>query len=285
MPFEWNSMPAAGAVAARVFAVVVMAMVAMKLGDSLIARVFRRASGVKGASLDDKRAKTLSGILNSTVRYIIAIVAFLTVLELLGIDTKALLGGAAILGLAVGFGAQSLVKDIITGFFIIYERQYDVGDYIMVAGLSGEVEEIGLRTTRLRDWSGDVHVIPNGLVEKTTNKNRADSRALVEITISHQDDVGQAMAILEGVCQEVAKSAASLTQGPRVLGITRLDASGVVLLVWAKTKPLQQWGLERELRLRAKEALGQAGIEIPYPKMVILGPRENIPHENMPEKG
>ncbi len=273
VPSETVSFAALGGAAARILAVGIMAAIVVKLGDSLIHKIFRGTVRFRGTQMQDSRAKTLSGILKSALRYTVAIVSLITVLELVGIDTKALLGGAAIVGLAVGFGAQSLVKDVITGFFIIYERQYDIGDYITAAGLSGVVEEIGLRTTRLRDWSGDVHVIPNGLVDKTTNKSRSDSRAMFEVIISHEDDVRKAMGVLEKVCGEAARLP-SVTEGPRVLGITRLDATGIGLTIWAKTKPLAHWGVERELRIRAKEALSEAGIEIPYSKVVVMKPHE-----------
>jgi len=276
-----------GGIAARIAAVVVLALVAVKAGDSLIDRVFFKPSKSKGWKADEPRARTLSGLLKSALRYAAGIVSFLTVLELLGIDTKALLGGAAILGLAVGFGAQNLVRDIITGFFIIYERQYDVGDYVTIAGVSGTVEEIGLRTTTLRDWSGDVHIVPNGLVEKTTNSSRAGSRALVEVSIAYEEDIRQAISVLQKVCDQVATEMPVILEGPRVLGVTRLADSGVAISVWARTKPLEQWGVERELRLRLKEALDRAGIEIPYPRMVVYQRQEerDAPGDGVLETG
>ena len=258
-----------GIVVIRALAVIVLAILGVKLGDSLIGKLFEEAAEMKRARLEDSRARTLKSLLRSALRYIAFAIACITILELAGIDTKALLGGAAIVGVAVGFGAQSLVKDIITGFFIIYERQYDVGDYITAAGLSGVVEEIGLRTTRMRDWSGDVHVIPNGLVDKTTNKSRAESRALVEVSIAFEEDVEKAMSAMQSACEEVAQAMPVITQGPRVLGVARLDAAGVVLSVWARTKPLEQWGVERALRLKMKEALEGAGIRLSYPRMVV----------------
>ena len=166
-----------------------------------------------------------------------------------------------------------------------------MGDYITAAGLSGVVEEIGLRTTRLRDWSGDVHVIPNGLVDKTTNKSRAESRALVEVSIAFEEDVEKAMSAMQAACEEIAKAMPVITQGPRVLGVARLDASGVVLSVWARTKPLEQWAVERALRLKMKEALEHAGLRLSYPRMVVYdkgsleGPRPLPPgaHEGSEE--
>lgn len=249
----------------RIAIVVLVTAVLLKLGDSLINRVLANPSRFKGPGLDEARGKTLASLLKSAIRYVATAVALLTILQLMGIDIRALLGGVAIVGLAVGFGAQSLVKDVITGFFIIYERQYDVGDYITAAGLSGFVEEVGLRTTRLRDWTGEVHIIPNGLIDKTTNSSDASSRALVEVPLAHEEDARKAMAIMQQVCDEVAKDFPVIVEGPRVLGIARMDALGIVINVWARTKPLEHWAVERELRLRIKEALDREGIKRPRP--------------------
>ncbi|MGI6662073.1 MAG: mechanosensitive ion channel family protein [Bacillota bacterium] len=255
--------------ALRIGLVVLITGVLVKIGDSLIDRLLTRGAKLGGAHFDEARGKTLASLLKSALRYVVSTVAILTVLQLLGIDIKALLGGVAIVGLAVGFGAQSLVKDVITGFFIIYERQYDVGDYITAAGLSGVVQEVGLRTTKLRDWSGDVHIIPNGMIDKTTNASAWASRALVKIPLAHDVDVRRAMAIMQEVCDEVRKEFPVIIDGPRPLGIGDMDAFGVTVNVWARTQPLQQWAIERELRLRIKEALDREGIKRPYPPLRI----------------
>ncbi|MGI6632492.1 MAG: mechanosensitive ion channel family protein [Bacillota bacterium] len=249
--------------AVRVAVVIIATALVVRLGDSLIDRTVAHPPKFRGPNYDEARGKTLGSLLKSAIRYVASTVALLTVLQLVGIDIKALLGGVAIVGLAVGFGAQSLVKDVITGFFIIYERQYDVGDYITAAGLSGVVEEVGLRTTRLKDWSGDVHIIPNGLIDKTTNASDANSRALVQVPLAHEEDVRKAMAIMQKVCDEMGPEFPVIVDGPRVLGIGRMDALGVVVNVWARTKPLEQWAIERELRLRIKEALDREGIKRP----------------------
>jgi small-conductance mechanosensitive channel len=260
---------ALGGTAVRIALVVFGAGMAVRLGDSLIGRLLARSAKIGGSHFDESRAKTLGSLLKSALRYVAGTVAALTVLQLLGIDIKALLGGVAIVGLAVGFGAQSLVKDVITGFFIIYERQYDVGDFITVAGLSGVVQEVGLRTTKLRAFSGDIHVIPNGLVDKTTNSSAAEARALVQIPLAHDEDIRRAMAIMQEVCDEVRKEFPVIVDGPRPLGIGNMDAFGVTVNVWARTKPMQQWAIERELRLRIKEALDREGIKRPYPPLKI----------------
>jgi small conductance mechanosensitive channel len=256
--------------AAWIAGLLVLSYVVVKFGDSLISRFFQKAMKARGPRASDSRAKTLAGLLRSALRYAIGTVVLLTALDLAGIDTKTLLGGAAVLGLAIGFGAQNLVRDVITGFFIIYERQYDVGDYITAAGLSGVVEEIGLRTTRLRDWSGDVHVIPNGLVDKTTNKSRAGSRALIDVTIAHEGDARQAVNVIQAACEQMAKDHPVITEGPVALGVSKVDASGVTIEVWARTKPLEHFAVERELRLRVKEALEKAGIAMPYQRVMLL---------------
>ncbi|HHY75869.1 MAG TPA: mechanosensitive ion channel family protein [Firmicutes bacterium] len=250
--------------AVRIALVVFVTGILVKIGDSLVERVFARGPRMGGPHFDESRGRTLASLLKSALRYVATTVAALTVLQLLGIDIRALLGGVAIVGLAVGFGAQSLVKDVITGFFIIYERQYDVGDYITAAGLSGVVLEVGLRTTKLRDWSGDIHTIPNGLIDKTTNSSAWASRALVKIPIAHDEDVRRAMAIIQEVCDEIRKENPNIIDGPRPLGIGDMDTYGVTITVWARTKPLEQFALERELRLRIKEALDREGVKRPY---------------------
>ncbi|MBE3519035.1 MAG: mechanosensitive ion channel family protein [Firmicutes bacterium] len=260
----------AGGAALRILLVVVLWVVALKVGEALIGRMFKKPQGIPRLGTDDNRTRTLSSLLRSALRYGVSGIAVITMLEIMGVDTKALLGGAAILGLAVGFAAQNLVRDIINGFFIIYERQYDVGDYITIAGVSGIVEEVGLRTTKLRDWSGDLHIVPNGLVDKTTNSSVRESRALVEISVAYGEDLKRVMSVLQSACDQAAREVPNIVEGPKVLGISRFEDSGVTLLIWARTKPLEQWGVERELRLRLKEALDQAGIEIPFPHVVVI---------------
>ncbi len=270
LELQSDLLSSAGTSVLKIAVVLLIAVFAVRLGYALIEKFFRRAASKKpGARIEENRAKTLGGLLKSALRYTVLIVVLLMVLEIVGIDTKALMGGAAILGVAVGFGAQNLVRDVITGFFIIYEGQYDVGDYVVASGLSGIVEEVGLRTTRLRDWSGDVHVIPNGLVDKTTNRSRADSRVLFDVSIPHERDARRAMSVMQEACDSLARSNRKITQGPKVLGIVRFDASGIAISVWARTLPLEHWEVERDLRLLLKESLDKEGIRVTYPGMVI----------------
>lgn len=263
----WHGM---AATIGRLLAVIALTLIALKLGEFFLGRVFRRSVGARGWCPEDSRTRTLTSLLRSALRYTVAVFAVLLVLDVLGIDTRSLLGGVAIAGLAIGFGAQNLVRDVITGFFLIYEHQYDVGDYVKVAGVSGVVEEVGLRATKLRDWSGEVHVIPNGLIDITTNLSKAGSRALVEVSVAYEADVRRALAVMQEACDRAAKEIPTIVEGPRVLGVKELGESGVTVLVWARTQPLEHWEAERELRLRLKEALDAAGIEIPYPRLVVF---------------
>jgi small conductance mechanosensitive channel len=256
--------------AVKIAAVLVMAYAVLRLGDSLIARLFQSASKARGLHVSDSRGKTLAGLLSSALRYAMGTLVLITVLNLVGIDTSALLGGAAILGVAVGFGAQNLVRDVITGFFIIYERQYDVGDYIIAAGVSGVVEENRTAHHQAPGRSGEVHEIPNGLIEKTTNRSKAGSRALVKVTLSHDADVRKAKALMQEVCDQMAREHPVITDGPTVLGIGNIDLTGIEMSVWARTKPLEQWAIERELRLRLLEAL--RANEIPLAKLTVVAP-------------
>lgn len=250
------------------FLVIFLSWLLLKVGNLLIGRIF----APKSASLmDENRLATLKILLKSILRYAIYFVAIMIILELFGIKTGSLLAGAGILGLAIAFGAQSLVKDVITGFFIIFEDQFSVGEYITTSGASGIVEEVGLRVTKLRDWGGELHIIPNGQIIQVTNFNRGSMRALVEIGLAYKADLDQAMAIMQGVCDQVAKEMKTIVEGPEVLGVVGFSALEVVVRIVAKTVPNEQWLVERVLRKRIKEALDRENIEIYNPGKAILG--------------
>lgn len=221
--------------------------------------------------INNKRANTLAEVLKRIVYYILLFIGIITILDMFKIPTASILATAGIGGLAIGFGAQSLVKDIITGFFILLEDQYSVGDLVQTEEYEGVVEELGLRVTKLRAFSGDLHIIPNGSIEIVTNKTRGDMRALVKVLIAYEEDVDRAMEVLQKSCNEIKLSNDAIVDGPTVMGISELADYGLVLNIVAKTQPMEQWGVERQIRKAAKEALEEADIEIPYPRTVILG--------------
>lgn len=245
----------------------------IRAGRSLITRFFDRAK-TGTIPMPAGRADTLALLLGSLIRYVVDFVTGVSVLQLFDAPITSLLAGAGVVGLAIGFGAQNLVRDTITGFFLIFEDQFAVGDYITTAGVSGTVEELGLRITKLRDFSGELHIIPNGAIEKVTNHSRGNMRALVKVEVAYEESHEHVMRVLTGVCETLAAARPQdIMEGPTVLGISEFAASGVVYLLIARTVPMQQWSVERDLRRSIKEAFEREGIEIPYPKRVLI-PRE-----------
>ncbi|MDK2856431.1 MAG: moderate conductance mechanosensitive channel [Bacillota bacterium] len=260
---------AAGRVLFVVLVVLVGLALALRAGRLLIARALRPPEGKKHP-LDPRRAQTLQALLNSLLRYSLYFVALLIILDAVGVPTTSILASAGLAGLAVGFGAQNLVRDVITGFFILFEDQYGIGEYVRAAGVEGIVEDIGLRTTRLRDFNGDLHIIPNGQISLVTNKSRGSRRALVEVGVSYESDIVRAQEVLENISREIAATMPEIVEGPTVLGITDLAESQVTFQILARTQPMAEWKVEREIRRRAKLALEAAGIEIPYPHRVVF---------------
>ncbi|BCV23860.1 mechanosensitive ion channel family protein [Gelria sp. Kuro-4] len=259
----------AGRVLFVLLLVLVSVTLALKAGRLLIARALRPPEGKK-YPLDPRRAQTLQALLNSILRYSLYFVGALVVLDALGVPTTSVVASAGLVGLAVGFGAQNLVRDVITGFFILFEDQYGIGEYVGVAGVEGIIEDIGLRTTRLRDFNGDLHIIPNGQINLVTNKSRGSRRALVEVGVAYESDLRRVQEILEGISREIAAAMPEIVEGPTVLGVTALGESQVTFQVLARTEPMAEWKVEREMRRRFKLGLDAAGIEIPYPHRVVV---------------
>ena len=216
------------------------------------------------------RLITLKGLVKSTFRYTMDFVAALTILPKLGIETTQFLAGAGVAGLAVGFGAQNLVRDVISGFFLLLEDQFAVGDYVEIDNTHGLIDEMGLRVTKLRDFGGQLHYLPNGSIEVVTNYSRGPMRILVDVDIAYEEDVDRAIATLEDLCEEMADSMEVLEDGPRVLGLSSLNDSSMTLRVWGRAKNMEQWGAEREIRRQIKRRFDRESIEIPYPRRVLV---------------
>lgn len=254
---------------ARAAAIIVLAFLAIKFSEGFIDRLFLMKRSDKLPMSENKR-KTLTGLLKSIVRYVTYFVVLINLLELLGIRTESLLTAAGIGGLAVGFGAQNLVKDVISGFFIIFEDHYRVGDYVETAGVAGIVEDIGIKSTRLRDFGGQLHIIPNGEITRVTNHSRGSMRAMVEIAVAYEEDIDRVLEVLEEVCREVRDKRDDIVEGPIVLGVTKLGSSEVVVTILARTVPMQQWSVERDIRKAVMDRFAKENIEIPYPRVVYI---------------
>jgi len=235
---------------------------------AIVAGLRRKEKG--GPYFEKARAETLEAVLRRLIRGGVLVLASLMVLEVLTVPIGPVLAGAGVLGLAVGFGAQGLVRDVISGFFIIYEDQYRVNEYIEAAGLSGIVEEIGLRMTKVRAFSGALHFIRNGDIGTVTNFNRGPMSIFLTVSIAYEEEIARAVKALQEACDKAAEEMQAFTTAPGVLGATALAESGVEIRIFAKTPPMEQWAAERELRVRMKTALDEAGIEIPYPHRVVV---------------
>lgn len=236
----------------------------LRLGHSFIERTLRQTPERKGLTVDQRRLQTMQSLLDSILRYTVVFIGGLVIMDAAGVPITSLIAGAGIVGLAVGFGAQNLVRDVMTGFFILLEDQYGIGDYVNVGGEDGIVEAVGLRTTRLRDFSGDLHTIPNGEVSRVTNRSRGPRRALVQVTVSYEADLAKAEAVLQQMAAKAKTELPEIIEGPSVLGVTDLSNAQVTFSLWARTSPMGEWKVERELRRRAKLALDQAEILPPY---------------------
>lgn len=220
-----------------------------------------------------KRAQTLGNILRHALLIVIFFIAILMILGELGIQLGPLLATAGIGALAIGFGAQSLVKDVISGFFIILENQYRIGDAIEVAGVSGLVESVSLRKTVLRDLEGRVHTIPNGEIKVVSNLSKEWSRAVVDIGISYRDDVDHIIDLLGQIGRELAGEEpyqSAILESPQILGVERFGESQLVIRMIVKTMPLKQWEVGRELRRRIKNRFDEKGIQIPSSHRILF---------------
>jgi small-conductance mechanosensitive channel len=219
-----------------------------------------------------KRAETLARIVENTLRAVILAAALLMILKQVGIEIGPLLAGAGVVGLAIGFGAQSLVKDVIGGFFILLENHMNVGDVVQISGVSGLVESINLRVTVLRDLEGRVHIVPNGEIGVVTNMTKEWSRALLDIGVAYKEDVDGVISVLEEVGEGMRTDE---TFGPlilepiEVLGLDSFGDSSVNIRVMMKTRPIEQWKIAREFRKRVKKVFDEKGIEIPFPHRTI----------------
>lgn len=255
---------------AGVLLVCVLFMWAVKL----VTRLIRRAvdDGNEGITSDaERRAETLGAVLMNAAWVLVVIFFLLMTLAELGINIAPLLAGAGIAGLAVGFGAQTLVKDIITGFFMLMENQYGVGDIISVDDQhAGGVEKMTLRITVLRDVEGRAHYIPNGSISRVVVLSKSFARALVDVSVSYDSDLDQVISELKSLTAQLAEEWPDRVLEPtEVFGVESLGDSSVVIRTLTKTAPAKQWEVARELRLRIFNTFREKGIEIPYPQMVV----------------
>ncbi|MBU1093108.1 MAG: mechanosensitive ion channel family protein [Firmicutes bacterium] len=216
-----------------------------------------------------KRKQTMTKIINSITYYLVSILAILIILAIWGVNVLPAIAGLGILGLVIGLGAQKFINDLISGFFIVFEHHYDVGDRIEVQGFKGDVIDIGLKTTKIRNWKGDVKIVANGEISNLINFSRNYSIAIADFSIAYKEDVQKTIELLSLELPKMRAEFPVMLEDPQVLGVIELANSGVNMRVIAKTESEQHYAIERELRKRIKEALDANGIEIPFPQIVV----------------
>ncbi|GIO21507.1 mechanosensitive ion channel family protein [Oceanobacillus sp. J11TS1] len=241
-----------GFVLLKLIATLIVFFIARAIGRKLIRNAFSKAQVKKKMSVG--RTKTLQSLAISTFSYILFFILLVVVLGIFNINAAGLIAGAGVVGLAIGFGAQGLVSDVVTGFFLLLEKQVDVGDYITAAGYDGIVEEVGLRTMHIRSFDGTLNYVPNREVGSLSNHSRGNMRALVDIAIPYSDDIDEAVGIIQTVCDDLKEKNPKIVEGPDVLGVETYGTSEITLRVIAKTETMEQWAVERELRKAIKRA-------------------------------
>lgn len=250
--------------------VLLITKLVMRFAKFFISKVFQEPE-IKGSDYNLRRVQTLKSLTISITHYVIYFLAGITILEIFQFPVTSLLAGAGIFGLAVGFGTQGLIKDVISGFFILFEAQFSVGDHVKVGDIEGIVLEIGLKSTKIKSFAGQIHIVPNGQISIVTNFIATDSmRVMFDVGVAYEEDLERVIKVLEEICQEYGTENPKLVEGPKVLGIQELGEYAVSIRLLAKTVPLEQWGVERELKLKIKQAFDEQDIEIPYPKKVLF---------------
>lgn len=218
----------------------------------------------------EQRIDALSGVLQSVASFVVFLIAGFVALERAGVDIAPLLASAGIVGVALGFGSQTLVKDFLSGVFILIEDQYGVGDIVSLDNeTSGTVEAVSLRTTRLRSVDGTVWHVPNGEIRRAGNQSQHWSRALLDIEVAYDTDIERAKEVLQGVADRAWKGDKDIVERPDVWGVEALGASGITVRVVVKTRPSEQYRVSRMLREQIKAAFDEEGIEIPFPQQTV----------------
>lgn len=236
--------------------------------DSTMKKMVAHRMTGESESEISKRSDTLSSILIKIAAAAITVIALITILPEFGVNIATLLAGIGVGGLAIAFAAQNLVRDFITGFFIILEDQYRVGDFVAIGGVSGTVEEIGLRRTVLRDAMANVHSVPNGRVDVSTNYTKKFSRVNFTVGVAYGENLLKVMETINRVCREAAEDPAwkeDFLTTPSATRVDNLGDSGIDIKIMGDTKPGRQWAATGELRLRLKNTFDAEGIEIPWP--------------------
>lgn len=257
----------------RVILIIVVMMVLLRVVRVITQKLQGILEGTLPSPSEIKRTTTLAHVVRDIGRTAVLVVGVLMSLSELGLDLKPLLAAAGVGGLAIAFGGQNLVKDVISGFFILLEDQIRVGDVVEIAGVGGLVEDVRLRTIVLRDLSGSVHVVPNSTVDKVKNMSKGYSYSVLDVGVSYREDVDEVMAVLKEIAaglQADSSYSPDILEPLEMWGVDRFADSAVMIKCRIKTEPLQQWRVGREMNRRIKKTFDARGIEIPFPHRTVL---------------
>ncbi len=258
----------------RIFAILLVAWFVYKILGVIMPIFVRRYVTQKGKKRRTKgyieqRSKTLGRVVTQALGIFILVIVFFMVLSELGLDITPLLAGAGVAGIAIGFAAQNSIRDFIGGFVIMMEDHYNIGDVVQIADILGEVEELGLRRTVLRDLKGTLHIVPNGEIRVSSNYTRSISRAFFEVGVAYKEDLDRVMALVKKTWEEMAKDPEwqdkIISETPWLLRVEQFGDSGIIIRAVGDTRPMKQWNVEGELRRRIKKVFDEEGIEIPWP--------------------
>lgn len=260
------------AAALRIVLIAALAWLVIGLSHRLIRRLRIFITGSLADQEEAKRIATLGRVFRYIVSVVVTLIAGMLILGELGVSVAPILGAAGVAGLAIGFGAQSLVKDYFTGFFLLLENQMRQGDVVTVAGIGGIVEDLTLRYVQLRDYDGNVHFIPNGSITTVTNKTRGFAFAVVDVGVAYRENVDAALAVMREVGMGMRADplfGPKIIEDVEIVGVENWADSAVILRCRFKVAPIEQWNVRREFLRRLKHAFDAAGIEIPYPHLTI----------------
>jgi len=251
--------------------VVIFFLIVRFLGYRVINRVIKslisRETGEESKAAHG-RLKTLGGLIRSIIFYVLIFISGVMTLKVFNVDPTPVLTAAGVAGLAIGFGAQKLVKDILSGFFILLENQYSIGDYITIGPVTGTVVELGMRITKLRDDVGKLVIIPNGDVSQVTNHSRGPLQAIVDISVDPRTEPAKLRAVIDAAGLELAKNVEGILTPPKADGIIGLDALKMTIRVAGEVKTGRQWAVQTALREAIREKLMEAGIPLAYESVV-----------------
>lgn len=260
----------------RVGIIIVLGLVGYLVTKRMVPRLVRRTIVLrmkdKPASAITKRSKTISYVITNTIGVVIGIIVLFTILGQVGVNIAPALASLGVVGLAISFGAQSLIKDVINGLFILIEDQYSIGDVVRVGGISGLVEEVNLRRTVLRDLDGIVHYIPNSEISIASNLTKEYSRVNLNVSVGYGEDLERVIDVVNRVCNQMSEESEwkeKIIKTPQVLRVDALGDSGIEIKILGDTRPSMQWEVMGELRRRIKTAFDREGIEIPWPHMKV----------------